>query len=660
MVHYFVLLDGSQPPCVDINFCLHKRKQRRKSGTQRHALLATDAYIEYSRRLETHIVFICVQDMTRVVGDCHFDTFRMIKFMVATVVSHLGMTRLTLMPTEHNFLRTTSLQRLSNEEFDLVVIGGGITGSGVALDAASRGLRVALVERDDFASGTSSKSSKLVHGGLRYLQQGDVRLVYQALRERKRLRRNAPHLVHVLPFMIPILTKDGVVSRKIARALGSAMWMYDLTGGWRIGKIHRRLSAKNAYKHLPTMPEKKLASAYLYYDAEADDARLCLAVLRTAADNGAAIANRCRVSSIDSVSKTEHVVHVVDVLTGKPIAIRTRAVVNAGGVWADDVRALDEKVHPDTIRPAKGVHLTVPWEKVQNDIAVVIPVPKDRRSLFVVPWIAKEDGTYYFTYIGTTDTDYKGPVNDPQCTKDDIEYVLNALNASVTTNVTIDDVTGVWSGLRPLVKTDDTSAKAGRTADLSRRHKVVTSPNGVVSVTGGKLTTYREMAEDAVDAACEVLNVRKKSRTRSLSLHGATGRRSSSTYFDRHLDGRYGSDASQIRAIINSDPTLAEELVPGLPYLRAEAVYAVTHEMATTLDDVLTRRTRSRLLDRKACVRVAPAIADLIAPLLQWTDADRSKNLAEFLDECAREDAAAMVTETEFIASTTSGQGTPS
>ena len=560
------------------------------------------------------------------------------------------------MSTEHNFSRATSLQRLSREEFDIVVVGGGITGAGVALDAASRGLRVALVERDDFASGTSSKSSKLVHGGLRYLQQGDVRLVYQALRERKRLRRNAPHLVHVLPFMIPILTKDGVVSRKIARALGSAMWMYDLTGGWRIGRIHRRLSAKNAYKHLPTMPEKKLASAYLYYDAEADDARLCLSVLRTAADKGAAIANRCRVDSIESSSATQHTVQVTDTLTGNAIAIRTHAVVNAGGVWADDVRALDEKKHPDTIRPAKGVHLTVPWEKVRNDIAVVIPVPKDRRSLFVVPWIPKADGTYYFTYIGTTDTDYKGPVNDPQCTKDDIDYVLNALNASVTTNVTVDDVTGVWSGLRPLVKTDDTSAKAGRTADLSRRHKVVTSPSGVVSVTGGKLTTYREMAEDAVDAVCEVLNINKKSKTRSLSIHGSQGKRSLSSYRDKHLDGRFGSDAAHINRLIDNDPTLGEELVPGLPYLRAEAVYAVTHEMATTLDDVLTRRTRSRLLDRRACVGVAPAVADLIAPLLGWTDDERSKNLAEFMDECAREEAAAVVTEAEFIASTTSLQ----
>ncbi|MEY3805839.1 MAG: hypothetical protein RIR69_651, partial [Actinomycetota bacterium] len=322
------------------------------------------------------------------------------------------------------FNRTTSLQKLSSVDFDVVVVGGGITGAGVALDAASRGLSVALVERDDFASGTSSKSSKLVHGGLRYLQQGDVRLVYQALRERKRLRRNAPHLVSVLPFMIPILTKDGVVSKKISRALGSAMWMYDITGGWRIGKIHRRLTAKKAFAHLPTMPREKLASAYLYYDAEADDARLVVAVLRTAADRGAVIVNRCEVTSLESHSPTQHVVTVADTLSQHSICIRTKSVVNATGVWADDIRALDEKTHPDTIRPAKGVHLTIPWEKVRNDIAVVIPVRKDRRSLFVVPWISNGDGTYRYTYIGTTDTDYSGPVHDPQCTKDDIQYVL--------------------------------------------------------------------------------------------------------------------------------------------------------------------------------------------------------------------------------------------
>jgi len=553
------------------------------------------------------------------------------------------------------FSRSESLSRLTSQEFDILVIGGGITGAGVALDATSRGFSVALVERDDFASGTSSKSSKLIHGGLRYLQQGDVRLVYEALHERKRLRRNAPHLVHVLPFMIPILTKDGVVSRKISRALGSAMWMYDLTGGWRIGRLHRRLSAKKAFAHLPTMEQRKLASAYLYYDAEADDARLCLTVLKTAADHGAAIANRCRVDAVTSHSRTSHEVTMTDTVANTSFTVRAKCVISATGVWADDIRSLDEKVHPDTIRPAKGVHLTVPWEKVRNDIAVVIPVPKDRRSLFVVPWIANGDGTYKFTYIGTTDTDYKGPVDDPQCTRDDIEYVLAALNASVTTNVTVDDVTAVWSGLRPLVKTDDSSKKAGRTADLSRRHKVFTSDNGIITVTGGKLTTYREMAEDAVDEACELLGEKKSCKTKRLSLRGATGKRYSSTQIDKHLDGRYGSDASALKELVASDASLGEELIPGLPYLKCEAVYAATHEMATTLDDVLTRRTRARLLDRHATRKVAPLVVELVAPYLGWSNEEQQQQLAHFIDECAREDAAGLVTESEFIASSTPG-----
>jgi len=551
------------------------------------------------------------------------------------------------MVTPDRFSRPSVMARLDGAVYDVVVVGGGITGAGVALDAASRGLRVALFEKDDFASGTSSKSSKLIHGGLRYLQQGDVKLVYQALRERKRLRRNAPHLVRVLPFMIPILTKDGVVSKKIARALGSAMWMYDITGGWRIGRIHRRLSAKRAFSHLPTMDADRLSSAYLYFDAEADDARLCLTVLRTAADLGADIANRARIESIAAWG-SEHRVTVVDTISGARHTVGARSVINAAGVWSDEVRTMDEGADPDTIRPAKGVHITVPWDKVRNDIAVVIPVPRDRRSLFVVPWIPNGDGTFRFTYVGTTDTDYGGSIEDPQCTRDDIDYVLAALNASVTTGVTRDDITGVWSGLRPLVKTTDNSKKSARTADLSRMHKVSVSSNGVVTVTGGKLTTYREMAEDAVDVVCERLGVRTRSRTKRLALHGARSRATPRTELDRHLDARHGSDSAAVARLITSDPTLAEPLVPGLPYVRAEAVHAVTAAMATSVDDVLTRRTRARLADRRASLAAAPAVADLIAPLLGWTTQQRDASLADFVEECTHEDTAALVGERDL------------
>ena len=525
------------------------------------------------------------------------------------------------------------LARLAAETFDVVVVGGGITGVGVALDAASRGLRTALIERDDFASGTSSKSSKLVHGGLRYLQQGEVRLVYEALHERQRLRKNAPHLVSVMPFMIPILTRDGVVSRKIARVLGSSMWMYDLTGGWRIGKLHKRLKKRAAFAHLPTMPEARLASAYLYYDAAADDARLCLTVARTAADHGAAVVNGCPVTAIrrDDAGRATGVDIDAD---GTAIAVSATVVVNAAGVWADDVRSLAETVHPDSIRPAKGVHITVPWAKVRNDIAVVIPVPKDKRSLFVVPWGKLPDGTYRHTYVGTTDTDYSGPVDDPQCTKDDIDYVLRALNASVTTGITADDITGVWAGLRPLVKT----GASARTADLSRRHSITVNPAGVISVTGGKLTTYREMAEDTVDEVLTRLDRSARCRTRALPLRGAVGfREPASGSADAHLAGRYGTDIDEIRALIATDPSLGEPLVEGLPYLRAEAVHAVRHEMARSLDDVLSRRTRARLFDRDATVAAAPAVAALIGPEFGWTDDETNAQVAAYLASCEHE-----------------------
>ena len=550
--------------------------------------------------------------------------------------------------------RATGLLRLASDTFDVLVIGGGITGSGVALDAITRGLSTALVERDDFASGTSSKSSKLIHGGLRYLQQGDIRLVYEALRERKRLHRNASHLVHVLPFMIPILSKDSVVSKKIARALGSAMWMYDLTGGWRIGKLHKRLKADEAFAHIPTMSRERFSSAYLYYDAEADDARLCIAVLRTAAHHGAVLANACTVVAIDTDVDGTKLITLVDKYTGDKIVARARTVVNASGVWADDVRELDEGTHPHTIRPAKGVHLTVPWDKVRNDIAVVIPVPGDKRSLFVIPWVSNGDGTYKYTYIGTTDTDFKGPVNDPQCTKDDIDYVLRALNAAVNTGITESDVTAVWSGLRPLVQTSDGEAVKGRTADLSRRHRVTTSPNGVVTVTGGKLTTYREMSQDAVDAVMQLLGSRRRCSTQRLSLRGSARFSPTKNASDlvRHIESRYGTDANLIYALIESDPDLATALIEGLPYVKAEAIFAVTHEMATTLNDVLSRRTRSRLFDRRATIAQAGEVAALIAPLLNWDETRVAHETSAFIDDCAREDAAARVTEEEFINST--------
>jgi glycerol-3-phosphate dehydrogenase len=562
-----------------------------------------------------------------------------------------------------SFDRAEMLGRLATEQFDVLVVGGGITGVGVALDAASRGLRTALVERGDFAQGTSSKSSKLVHGGLRYLQQGEVRLVYEALRERQRLRKNAPHLVSVMPFMIPILgrpPKSGevsspsgtdqtksVVNRKIARALGSAMWMYDLTGGWRIGKLHRRLNKDQALAHMPSMPSSRVLAAYLYYDAAVDDARLVLTVARTAAAHGAAVANGCAV--VGFTHATDGMVNGVTAeADGRCFGIRATVVVNAAGVWSDRVRGLDEGADPDTIRPAKGVHVTVPWSKVRNDIAVVIPVPKDKRSLFVVPWGPNGDGTFRHSYVGTTDTDHAGPLDDPQCTADDLAYVLRALNASVdpaiSGGITEADVTGVWAGLRPLVK----SVESGRTADLSRRHSITRNANGVITVTGGKLTTYRQMAEDTVDEVLTTLGRKARCRTRRLRLLGTTSDRPVS---DPDLMARHGALALEVMRPTDDDPSLLEPLVPGFTYLRAEALYAASHEMARTLDDVLTRRTRARLLDRDASLAAAPDVARLIAPVLGWDEAEIQRQMAAFTALCADEAAAGLVGDVEHIAS---------
>ncbi|MDA3017163.1 MAG: glycerol-3-phosphate dehydrogenase/oxidase [Actinomycetota bacterium] len=539
--------------------------------------------------------------------------------------------------------RSVALREVSSEQFDVLVIGGGITGLGVAVDAATRGLKVALVERDDFASGTSSKSSKLIHGGVRYLQQGEIALVYEALHERHRLKRNAPHLVQTLPFMIPILKRDGVVSRKIARALGTALWMYDLTGGWRIGKFHRRLKADKAFTHLPTMDRKRLGSAYLYFDAMADDARVCIALARTAASHGASVLNYSRVEKILHDEQGRACGAVVKPHDGDAFTINARVVVNAAGVWSDEVMTTDAGKNPESIRPAKGVHLTVPWELVRNDIAVVIPVPGDKRSLFLVPWISNYDGTYQYTYIGTTDTDYQGSIDDPQCTNIDIEYVLKALNAAVTTKVTPEDVTAVWSGLRPLVKSVSGEKISSRTADLSRRHKVSKSQSGVITIAGGKLTTYRKMAQDTVDEVLERLGKSARCQTKSLKLIGAEN--SSTKLKDKnamHLRDRFGSESKVLAEMIEQDPSLGKPLIVGLPYLRAEAIFAVQFEMARSLDDILSRRTRSRIINRRASVASARNVAELIAPYLDWSEQEINNQVLAYCDSCADEDRAAL------------------
>jgi glycerol-3-phosphate dehydrogenase len=531
---------------------------------------------------------------------------------------------------------------LASETFDVLVIGGGITGAGVALDAASRGLKTALVEKDDFASGTSSKSSKLVHGGLRYLQQKEFRLVYENLAERQRLLDNAPHLVSPLPFLIPLFGKSGVVNRSVARVYRTALWLYDLTGGVRIGRRHEKVTKAQALAHLPTLRTDHLVAGFLYWDARTDDARLTLAVARTAVlDHGAVAANHTRVVSLTTASDGRVSGARVEPDDGEAFDIRASVVVNAAGVWADEVRTLDEHHNPHSIRPAKGIHITVPSRAFPCDIAAVIPVREDHRSIFVVSWDEQ-------VYLGTTDTEWDGPLDDPACCPEDVDYILGAANAVVTQPLTRADITGIWSGLRPLLAPPEGKhALSDRTADLSRRHTVRTSVTGVVTVTGGKLTTYRKMAEDTVDAVTKELGRRSlRCVTKRMRLHGAGtaehdppmpgGAPAHPRTVDQtpaeaaavHLAGRFGTETPSVLAITEGRPELLDPLVPGLPYLGAEAVYGVREEMAQSISDILDRRTRARLRDARATASAADAVAALIGPELGW-DADRCRREAD-------------------------------
>jgi len=553
------------------------------------------------------------------------------------------------------FDRKAALERLAAESFDVLVIGGGATGCGVALDAAARGLRTALVEARDFAFGTSSKSSKLIHGGLRYLQQHDYLLVYEALHERQRLIRNAPHLVRPLPFLIPLFGRNGTIAKGVAKAYSVALWTYDLTGGLRIGHRHRRIDATGALAHFPVLRTDRLVASFLYWDAQADDARLTLALARTATREGAVVANY---SPVDTL--LEDGGRVCGVRLADGTRVRACVVVNAGGVWSDQIASLtggDPRTNvapPVSLRPAKGIHLAIPAERLPCDYATVLVVPGDKRSIFVVPWAADEVsnpvGPGRYTYVGTTDTDYSGPLDEPRCTSEDVAYLLAAVNAWTTANLTPADVTGTWAGLRPLIS----DARSARTADLSRRHRVITSPNGLITVTGGKLTTYRRMAADTVDAAKRQLvgQDRRPSRrdanripgspTRRLTLIGGdawgqpgggvanrAARMGLAGEVVAHLTGRYGSETGEVLALCEADPTLVEPLIEDLPYIKAEAIHAVRHEMAVTLSDVLGRRTRALILDLAATSRAAPDVAALIGAELGWDAEERDRQVTQ-------------------------------
>ena len=431
---------------------------------------------------------------------------------------------------------------------------------------------------------------------------------------------------------------------------------------------------------MPDLDGRRLAAGFLYYDARVDDARLTLTVVKTAASLGAVAVNQAEATGLLREGGQVSGAVLTDRLTGRRIEARAGVVINAAGVWADELRALDEGTNPRSIRPAKGVHITLPAGRPALDIAAVLSVPGDKRSVFVIPWGDR-------IYVGTTDTDYDGSLEDPQCTAADIDYLLGALNFWVTKPIGRQEVLGSWAGLRPLVGGPVAAGDAGpaatsahpdgstvptgrasRTADLSRRHAVWVAPSGLVTIVGGKLTTYRAMAEDTVDEAVRVMRDHRSaapggerraarlrvpdSRSGSTPLFGAEGyeeltkegaaeRLGLPADVVAHLAGRFGGHTQAVAAIVRDRPDLGERLVPGLPYLTAEAVYAVRYEMALTLEDILSRRTRALLLDAAATAGAAPSVADLIAPELGWSNDERARQVEVFLALVERQRRAA-------------------
>ncbi|MET9338837.1 glycerol-3-phosphate dehydrogenase/oxidase [Nonomuraea sp. NPDC003804] len=523
--------------------------------------------------------------------------------------------------------RREQIERLAARPVDVLVVGGGITGCYTALDAVTRGLTVALVERDDFASGTSSKSSKMVHGGLRYIEQGNLPLVRRSLLERQRFRNNAPHLVQRLPFVFPVLAQDGVFDARIAKAFEGLLWTYDLAGGWRIGRLHQRLSAAEVLARAPRLRAGQLKGGLLYYDSRTDDARLTLTIARTAAHFGATVINGAACRGL--VREGGRVRGAKIEVDGREIDVRAGVVINATGVWSDALDALSDPGHRPRIRPAKGVHIVVPWTRLPIDGTVTVPVPGRARRATCTRW-----GDV--VVVGTTDTDYDGSLDEVLCTREEMQYLLDGANTAFDADLGPEDVIGSIAGLRPLV-----GGKEGATLDMSRDHRISTDAHGLVTVTGGKLTTSRHMGELVVDAALKVLGRRARCRTARLPLLGGAGYDAEATSatggLGAHLGQRYGTEARFVADLLGEDPTLAEPIIEGSAHLRAEVVYAARCELARSVDDVLSRRTRMRVFARDLSVKAAPEVGRLLQRELGLSDDEVARQVDDYISGIERE-----------------------
>jgi len=523
--------------------------------------------------------------------------------------------------------RAQAWERLGSEQFDVVVVGGGVVGAGCALDAATRGLKVALVEARDFASGTSSRSSKMFHGGLRYLEQLEFGLVREALHERElSLTTLAPHLVKPLPFLFPLTNR--VWERPY---IAAGIFLYDQLGGSKSVPAQKHLTRAGALRLAPGLKRSSLIGGIRYYDTVVDDARHTMTVARTAAHYGAVVRTSTQVVKLLREGDRVIGVTIRDSEDGAVEDVRGHVVINATGVWTDEIQALSKERGRFRVRASKGVHIVVPRDRIVSEVAIILRTEKS--VLFVIPW-----GTHWI--IGTTDTDWNLDLAHPAATKADIDYILGHVNTVLATPLTHDDIDGVYAGLRPLL-----AGESEETSKLSREHAVAVPSPGLVAIAGGKYTTYRVMADDAVDAAAEYIPARvAPSITEKVPLMGADGyfalinqtqsvgaRYGLHPYRVRHLLDRYGSLIGEVLELAVDKPELLEPITDAPVYLKVEAAYAALAEGALHLEDIMARRMRISIEYQHRGVDCAAEVADIVAPILGWSEADCAREVATYV-----------------------------
>ena len=506
--------------------------------------------------------------------------------------------------------RQEMISSLEKQEiWDVIIIGGGATGLGACVDSASRGFKTLLIEQSDFAKGTSSRSTKLIHGGVRYLQQGNIPLVTEALHERGTLCKNAPHLIHHLPFLVPSYKWwEGPF-------YGVGFKIYDLLAGDLGIEKSKHLSRAQTLRAIPTLEKKDLRGGTIYYDGQFDDSRLAIALAQTAHDQGATLINYMQATSF--IRKKGHIsgIKAKDQETGKRWNIKAKVVINATGVFSDTLRKKDNPKLKPIISPSQGIHIVLPKLFMPSKSAILVPHTEDGRVIFLVPW-------HDCVILGTTDTPVNKPLLEPKAKKQEIDFLLKEAGKYLSKAPTKKDILSIFVGLRPLVK----SGNAKNTKALSRDHTILVSTSQLITITGGKWTTYRKMAEDVINKAISIGNLPKRPcETKTLPLHGYQENIDPTAHFST-----YGSYRKDLKSLMRKTPSLKKKIHPYLPYYRAEVIWAIKHEMARTIEDILARRTRSLLLNARASLESAPLIARLMAKELKKSLSWEKKQIAAY------------------------------